>query len=335
MRSFTNYMLFVFMTSLLIFTVLVLSNCSNQPLDVVLDQSGKHSSDVVSEVADCYTGLAVDADAGEYLAIFNKGCVDSILMGTADSGGIPQLSLPAGVTPVEITTIVNDVAAGNTTYERNWVYVEGLVTTDLTDGGRSLLLDTGNDIVKFRVSSFVKVSQLSQWTKGNRYGFILLITDIEQNDTTGITTIFCRVDDPDNITNGRSVLTPTQSDVLVVSIDVLLESFRKGESYYIGKRVGFLDTVKSRQDNQTFESFGTTYDRLVVYTENIGLFETGRDSFSIYPTMQLFEGVIDPKYTKGSLHNFEVTIHYLSGEDFFNPNKVNIVGYFEDKSFLP
>lgn len=242
-------------------------------------------------------------------------------------------SLPTGVSSVDIATIVSDVALGNTDYEHDWVYLEALVTEDLTDGGRSLLLETHNDSVRFRVSSFVKKSQLSQWTKGNSYGFILFISGIQTNDE-GITTIFSRVDDPDNIAQGRSVLTPSPSAVLASSIDVLLESFRKGESYYIGKRVAFLDSVKIRQEDQT-SSDGTVYDRLVVYYENVSLLTAGRDSFGIYQTMQLFEGEIDAKYTEGSFHNFEVTIHYLSGEDFFNPDKVSIVGYFEDKTFLP
>ena len=273
---------------------------------MLLDQSGKHSTDIVSEISGCYTGLAVDADAGEYLAIFDKACVDSILTG-ATQPTTPTLS--AGVTATEIETIVADVASGNTDYKHDWVYVEGLVTTDLTDGGRSLLLETGNDDVLFRVSSFVKVSQLSRWVKGNRYGFILFITDIQTSDTTGKTTIFSRVDDPDNLRNGKSVLTPTTNAVIATSIDVILESFRRGESYYIGKRVTFLDTVKIRQENQTAEHLGTTYDRIVVHWEDVGLFQTGRDSFSVYPTLQLFDGEIDAKYSKGSFHNFEVTIH--------------------------
>ena len=51
----------------LILLVTVMAGCSNQPLDVILDQSGKHSSDIVGEVANCYTGLATDAENEEYL----------------------------------------------------------------------------------------------------------------------------------------------------------------------------------------------------------------------------------------------------------------------------
>ena len=319
-------------TIVLILMAVVFVGCDGVPLDTLLDQSGKHSTDIVGEASDCYTGLAVDAEAGEYLAIFSKPCVDSILTGATQP---TTPTLPAGVTATEIETIVADVASGNTDYEHDWVYVEGLVSTDLTDGGRSLLLETGNDEVLFRVSSFVKVSQLSHWVKGNRYGFILLITGIQTSDTTGKTTIFSLVDDPDNLRNGTSVLTPTTNDVIAASIDVILESFRRGESYYIGKRVGFLESVKVRNEDQTSEFLGTTFDSLVVYVENVPLFATGRDSFFIYPTLRLFDAEIDAKYSKGSLHNFEVTIHYLSGQDFFNPDKVSIVGYFEDKTFLP
>ena len=309
----------------------LLAGCSGQPLDLVLDQSDKHSTEFVSEIAECYAGLEVDTQTDEYLAAFDKTCVDGVITGTEAS----MPTLPPGVTATDIQTIVSDVATGSTAYEKAWVYVEGLVTSDLTDGKHALLLETGNGSVAFRVSSFVKASQLSRWTKGNRYGFILFITSIEDVPSTGKTTIFSRVDDPDNIRTGKSLLTPTTSAVIPVSINVMLESFRRGESYYIGKRVGFLDTVKSRSDDNTFEHRGTTYDSLVVYQEKAALFSTGRDRFSIYPTLQLFEGEIDPKYSKGSFHNFEVTIHYLSGESFFDPDKVSIVGYFEDKTFLP
>ena len=317
---------------ILIIMIAMLVGCSNQPLDILLDQSGKHSTDVVSELSGCYEGLEVDAENGEYLAIFSKACVDAILTETSQP---TTPTLPAGVTATDMGTIVSDVATGSTDYEHEWVYVEGLVTTDLTDGGRSLLLETGNADVLFRVSSFVKVSQLSLWTKGNKYGFILLITDIQKSDTTGKTTIFSSVDDPENLINGKSVLTPTTSDVIPTSIDVMLESFRKGESYYIGKRVTFLDSVKIRNDDEISESLGTTFDSLVVYFENVPLFATSRDTFFIYPTLRLFDGEIDAKYSKGSFHNFEVTIHYLSGQNFFNPDKVGITGYFEDKTFLP
>ena len=320
---------FVYLVLMVLIAIAV--GCGNQPLDLILDQSDKTSSEIVGEITDCYKGLSTNTEAGEYLAVFDKMCVDGVISGTGT--GTP--TLPPGVIPTEMETIVADVATGSTAYEHAWVYVEGLVTTDLTDGGRSILLETGNESVIFRVSSFVKVSQLSRWTKGNRYGFILLITNIMESDTTGKTTIFSRVDDPDNFRKAKSLLTPTTSDVIPTSIPVILESLRRGESYYLGKRVSFLDTVKLRNEDQTTEHLGTTYDSLVVYQGQANLFATSRDSFFIYATMELFQGDIDPKYTKGSFHVFEVTIHYLSGEDFFDVDKVRITAYFEDKSFLP
>ena len=315
---------------LLIFTLFILSWIGCESQNPICGDTFCVDGSVFfkSELADDTEYDSVSVDETGLLALIG----DATPVGTMP---VEPITLPPGVNSVELTTIVEDVAAGNTTFLHDWVYLEALVTSDLTDGGRSLSLETDNDNVNFRVSSFVKKSQLARWTKGNQYRFILFISDIDTNANTGITTISSRVDDPDNIANGRSVLTPGRSKVEVASINVMLESFRQGESYYIGKRVTFLDTVKIRQDNQTAEHLGTTYDRLVVYSENVGLFATSRDSFSIYPTIQLFDGEIDAKYSKGSLHNFEVTIHYLSGEDFFNPNKVNIVGYFEDKTFLP
>lgn len=311
--------------------IALIVGCSGQPLDLVLQNSDRHSSEIVSEITECYKGLVVDAENDSYFVQFSKVCVDGVITGTEAS----MPTLPPGVTATDIQTIVSDVATGGTDYEGAWVYVEGTVKSDLTDGGRSITLETNNESVIFRVSSFVKVSQLSRWVKGNRYGFILFISNIQTSETTGKTTIFSRVDDPDNFRKAKSLLTPTTRDVIPTSIPVILESLRRGESYYLGKRVSFIDTVKVRNEDRTSESLGTTYDSLVVYHGKATLFATSRDSFTIYPTMELFQGDIDPKYTKGSFHVFEVTIHHLSGEDFFDVDKVRITAYFEDKTFLP
>ena len=313
-----------------ILMIVVMAGCSGQPLDLVLQNSDVDSSEIVGDLAGCYKGLVVDAENDSYFVQFSKVCVDGVITGTEAS----MPTLPPGVTATDIQTIVADVATGSTDYEGAWVYVEGTVESDLTDGGRSITLETGNDVI-FRVSSFVKVSQLSRWVKGTQYGFILFISNIQTSETTGKTTIFSRVDDPDNFRKAKSLLTPTTSDVIPTSIPVILESLRRGESYYLGKRVSFLDTVKIRNEDRTTESTGTTYDSLVVYQGQSTLFATSRDSFTIYPTMELFQGDIDPKYTKGSFHVFEVTIHYLSGEDFFDVDKVRATAYFEDSTFLP
>ena len=323
MRYFLIYVVLMIAIALIV-------GCSGQPLDLILDQSDRHSSEIVDDLAGCYKGLVVDAENDSYFVQFSKVCVDGVITGTEAS----MPTLPPGVTATDIQTIVSDVATGSTDYKGDWVYVEGTVESDLTDGGRSITLETGNDVI-FRVSSFVKVSQLSRWVKGNRYGFILFISNIQTSDTTGKTTIFSRVDDPDNFRKAKSLLTPTTSDVIPTSIPVILESLRRGESYYIGKRVSFLDTVKIRNDDRTSESTGTTFDSLVVHHGQATLFATSRDSFFIYATSNLFEGDIDPKYTKGSFHVFEVTIHWVSGEDFFDVDKVRVTAYFEDKSFLP
>ena len=303
----------------------------NRPLDLLLTESTKPTNEIVAEGAACYKGVSVDAVSSEYAFRFDKACIDEML--TDDRGGVPDL--PEGVTPVELSAIVDDVVAGGTSFLHAWVYVRGLVMTDLTDGGRSLVLETSNAHVNFRVSSFVKVTQLSRYQKGTTYGFILLITGIDERADSGTWNIFSRVDTPENIAKGRSVLTPTVSDVLPTSVNEILESLRKGESYYIGKRVLFLESVKLREEDATFESRGTLYDSLVVYQERVNILTAGRDTFRIYPTMALFEGDIDAKYTEGSFHNFEVTIHYLSGESFFDPDKVGITAYFEDKTFVP
>ena len=84
---------------IVILALSALMGCEGQPLDVLLDQSGKHSTEIVSEISGCYTGLDIDAEAGEYLAIFSKACVDDVL-------GV-EVSDPVGV---ELSDIVADVA---------------------------------------------------------------------------------------------------------------------------------------------------------------------------------------------------------------------------------
>ena len=156
------------------FSVFLLSfilGCGNQPLELLIEQSDRHSSEFVEDVAECYKGLAIDREAAEYHAIFDKMCVDGVLTGGAATGGLPEL--PEGVTPLEIEKIVSDVAAGNTDYKHKWIYVEGLVIRDLTDGSKTLSLETDTDDVQFRVAAFVKDAHLSRWKKGTRYGFIL------------------------------------------------------------------------------------------------------------------------------------------------------------------
>ena len=257
----------------------------------------------------------------------------------SSTGDMVADKLPPGVNPMAIETIVNDVAAGNTSFSHSWVYVQGLVTNDLTDGNKFLSLETSNNSVIFRVKSFVKPSQLAQWKKGNSYGFTLFISRIQHNLEEGIRYIFTYVDDPDNIARGRSVLTPTKSDIIPTSIDALLESFRKGESYYIGKRVAFMGMVDRRTDNEgdpiDSENPERTFDHIYIFPEKNKLFSSDRDSISIYPTMQLFEGDLDDKFSVGSFHYFQVTIHYFSGEKSFNPDKVSITAYVEEKTFLP
>jgi uncharacterized membrane protein YciS (DUF1049 family) len=45
-----RYILFLLYAVMMVL-IAVMVGCSNQPLDVLLDQSGKHSSDIVDEVA--------------------------------------------------------------------------------------------------------------------------------------------------------------------------------------------------------------------------------------------------------------------------------------------
>ena len=111
-----RYILFLLYAVMMVL-IAVMVGCSNQPLDVLLDQSGKHSSDIVDEVAGCYTVLAVDAENGEYLAIFDKKCVDAVLGMEAETEAVTD--------SVTLTDIVSDVAVNgvDSTYKGQTVTI--------------------------------------------------------------------------------------------------------------------------------------------------------------------------------------------------------------------
>ena len=76
-------------TSLLTFiAIFAFAGCdNNKPLSMLLQESTKTSSELVDAGVDCYKGIASDTVNNEYALVFDKDCIDAVLLGdnyTAD-----------------------------------------------------------------------------------------------------------------------------------------------------------------------------------------------------------------------------------------------------------
>ena len=161
----------------MIFAISVFLGCSGSPLDVVLDQSEKHSTDIVSEVSACYTGLRVEAEDGEYLAVFEKACVDAVL-GFVES-----------TDEVTVADIVSDTVVGGSAFEGQILRLTGTVT-EILSSGETLLLETGNESVTFFVRSWGTGERVASYEVDTQYTFNLYIQDqalaFQQTDTFNV-----------------------------------------------------------------------------------------------------------------------------------------------------
>ena len=146
----------------MIVAISIFFGCEGQPLNVLLEQSEKHSTDIVTEVADCYTGLAIDAEAGEYRAIFDKSCVDVVLGVSTDT--------------VSVSEIVSDTAGGGSAYEGQLITLTGTVSEKLSSG-ETLLIETENNNVLFFVRSWGNAHRVTDFEVGESYTFSLYIQD--------------------------------------------------------------------------------------------------------------------------------------------------------------
>ena len=227
---------------------------------------------------------------------------------------------------LHLAEIVSSAASKSLAFRHRYVYFSALVAADLSSGEGALTLETNRDDVTFRVRAFTNNRFMASYQSGKTYNFMMFIAAIDQKADGSH--IFGDIDDPANIRNGRSIFTPYHHESILTDIDSIVSSFKKGESYFIGKRVTLFDSIGGRSDDGT---------RLEITVEPRGVFAVGTDSFAIYKNFDLFgdDRVIDEKYSEGSFHKFEFTIHYLSGEDIFDSDKVSIVAYFEDYDFAP
>lgn len=201
----------------IIVAISIFFGCSGSPLDVLLDQSDKHSTDVVSEVADCYTGLVIDTEAGEYQAVFDKACVDTVLGVSTDS--------------VSFSDIVTDTAAGGSSYEGQILTLTGTVDSVLTSG-ETLLLVTGNENVKFFVRSWGNAHRVVGFVEGESYTFSLYI----QDQATSIGTDW-------SFNVWSDIVANAEPDA--VTLDTLISNAKAGDQQYAQRVITLKATVSN------------------------------------------------------------------------------------------
>ena len=273
----------------IIVAISIFFGCEGQPLDVLLDQSGKHSTDIVSEISGCYTGLDIDAEAGEYLAIFSKACVDDVL-------GV-EVSDPVGV---ELSDIVADVAENkeNSTYKGQSVTINGVPWINYSKiepvslRFNAVGIHTHHADVAFIVQDGDGINDLADLDTGATYVLTVLITSIsESTSSPGNYTIFASL-----------VESPTKADIDVqdVTLASIVSDVATGGTQYLKSTVRM--TAQVLIDTVTLKN-----------SQGIVL-ATGNDSVSFY--------VIDPdktddltQYAANSTYPFVLFLGSISQDD--------------------
>ena len=256
----------------------ILAGCSGTPLDVLLDQTDKHSTDVVSEVSACYTGLAVDSEAGEYLAIFDKACVDAVL-GVSQAEGVEIIE-------TDLSTVLSSFSAGETDYLYKFVQFDAVVDSYTTDkSALRLLTPEGQPRVLIRL--FVKNYHIDVsliFASEQSYRFVVWISAFENDN------IFCRTVDPADADSGKTLF-DDMGTTLNTTVDAVVESMKAGETYFVFKRIVITAPVYEVSDATT-HSTQQDYQvlDLLPYVSDF-LNEKENHGFSIYPALSLFYDV--------------------------------------------
>ena len=289
----------------------ILAGCSGTPLDVLLDQSGKHSTDVVSEVSACYTGLAVDSEAGEYLAIFDKACVDAVL-GVSQAEGVEIIE-------TDLSTVLSSFSAGETDYLYKFVQFDAVVDSYTTDkSALRLLTPEGQPRVLIRL--FVKNYHIDVsliFAAEQSYRFVVWI-DTFENDT-----IFCLSVDPADMDSGRTLF-DDMGQTLNTTIDAVVESMKAGETYFVFKRIVVTAPVYEVYEG-TIDSTQQDYQVLDLFNSN----SIENHRFAVYPSLDLWTQ-FDDTYAVGITYTLELIVHPISGHDFFDANEIDVVTYLAD-----
>ena len=209
-----RYFFFHFLVMVLI---AVFFGCDSQPLDVLIDQSEKSTTDLVSEVSDCFTGLEVDTPSGEYRATFDKTCVDTVL-------GV------ASVDTTPISDIVSDTSSGGSAYEGQILTITGTVKETFSSS-EAITLESDDDSVTFFVISWGTPERLSEYEVGETYDFDVYIQDQAESSTAG------------NYNVWTDLVYSAEAET--VSLDTLIANAKSGDQQYAQRVITLQATVSS------------------------------------------------------------------------------------------
>lgn len=267
-----------------------------------------------SELADDATFSEVEVDDARLLAAI--GNIPAPVEITPDTD--------VNITETDVSTVIASLKADEPTFKGAFISVSAVVDRYTEDGSALYLQTPNNDnwIVRMFVKDYhFDISSIFA-NDGTSHKFILWISDFENN------TIYARAVDPANIASGRSVLNQSGSTIST-SVSEVIDSMKKGESFFIFKRILISATVVNLRES-TIQSTGQSYEVLQL-TENVSdLFHTKENhSFRIYPTVELWTE-FDQEFTAGVSYTFELIVHYFSGRDFFDAKDIGVVTYLAE-----
>lgn len=236
--------------AIFVFAMAFMGCDNNKPLSLLIQESTQPSSDIVSELADCYKDIQTDAQKQAYLLAFDKVCVDNALILTTVAS--PPTSLET--TPatknngVTLADIVSDVAKNGvrSAFKGQTVTITAPVYIKIearVDRNTSIALFTYNESVSFFVLDFEGADDLAHLNIDTSYTFTLEISDIKRNTA-----------DP-NITIVSDVLqrpVRNNKDILNITLNQLVSSASTGAQTYVAKTVRLRATVQI--DNTRLEN---------------------------------------------------------------------------------
>ena len=174
------------------FTIIGCDN--NKPLSMLLQESTKPTSDIADATADCYKGLDIDTVNSEYLLVFDKDCIDAVVLGdnyTADA-------------------IAEMVTQNDFRLERKTIKLTGIVNKRLTDGGHLILLPDGYNTEIWITPPWLSeesrfdASKTIQYRVGSEYTFDVFVRYIDREGDTR--------DDPKYIVITRLIIEENQAN---------------------------------------------------------------------------------------------------------------------------
>lgn len=183
-----KYIAFLLFAALMVCIVFILGcSDSTKPLSLLLQESTKSTSEIVSEVADCYKGVDTDAVNKEYAFVFDQPCLDNVLLDEHYTD----------------TAIAEMVSRDDFRLEGKTIKLTGTIWHHLKDSGSLVLNPAQDPYVDIWISppwlsaeKGFDASKTAHYTTGKTYTFDVLVRNIDrERGLSGDTeyTVWCRL----------------------------------------------------------------------------------------------------------------------------------------------